>query len=111
MDTSTLAGHVNSDIFLAAVQQEGVTVIDVRTPEEFAAGHLPGAININVESPAFASEIAALDKEGTYALYCRSANRSRLAENVMIADGFGRVFGLDGGVTALDPSELVTGSN
>nr|NLD40023.1 rhodanese-like domain-containing protein [Actinomycetales bacterium] len=101
------AGHVSVEAFLPAALQEGVTVIDVRTPEEFATGHLRGAININLESPEFAAEIGKLDKEGTYALYCRSANRSRIAENAMVADGFTSVFGLDGGVSALDPSLLV----
>ena len=45
-------------------------IVDVRTPEEFAAGHVPGAINISVESPSFDSEIAALDPgKGTYLIY------------------------------------------
>ena len=83
-------------------------VIDVRTPQEFAAGHLPGAVNINVEDPSFATQIGELDPAGTYALYCRSANRSRVAEEVMLGAGFENVFGLEGGVTALDPNELVT---
>ncbi|MDO5495392.1 MAG: rhodanese-like domain-containing protein [bacterium] len=107
-DTSSISGHVNSDLFLAATQGDEVTLIDVRTPEEFASGHLPGAVNIDVQSATFAAEIAELDREGTYALYCRSATRSRIAESAMIADGFERVFGLDGGVSDLDPGILVT---
>lgn len=101
-------GHVDAPIFLHAIADESVTVVDVRTPEECAAGHLPGAININVESPDFTTRIAELDPEGTYGLYCRSANRSRVAESQMQAAGFSRVFGLEGGVTALDADHLVT---
>lgn len=63
-------------------------IIDVRTPEEFATGHVPGAINISVESPTFDSEIAALDPgKGTYLIYCRSGNRSAVAAEKMKAAG------------------------
>lgn len=108
VDVATLSSHLDPETFLAAVAEDGVTVIDVRTPQEFAAGHLPGAVNINVEDPSFATQIGELDPAGTYALYCRSANRSRVAEEVMLGAGFENVFGLEGGVTALDPNELVT---
>lgn len=108
VDAATLSGHVDPATFLAAATEDGVTVIDVRTPAEFEAGHLPNAININVEDPAFAEQIAQLDTTGTYAIYCRSANRSRVAEEIMLGAGFENVFGLEGGVTALDAGELVT---
>lgn len=108
VDAASLRGHVDAATFLAAIQDPAVTVVDVRTPEEYAAGHLPNAININVESPTFIDEISALDPEGIYALYCRSSNRSRTAEETMLEEGFSQVFDLDGGVTVLDPSELVT---
>lgn len=102
------AGHVDAETFLAAAVEEGVTVIDVRTPTEFASGHLDGAVNIDVESADFASRIAELDPQGAYAVYCRSGNRSRVAEQMMRDAGFVQVVGLEGGVSALDPSLLVT---
>ncbi|MFM2412018.1 MAG: hypothetical protein RLZZ587_351, partial [Actinomycetota bacterium] len=46
-------------------------VIDVRTPAEFAEGHLEGAVNINIEDPTFADQVSALSKDGTYVIYCR----------------------------------------
>ena len=64
------------------------TLIDVRTPEEFAEGHLNGAINVDFSSPTFADEIAAFDKEGDYTLYCRSGNRSSQAIAQMKQMGF-----------------------
>ncbi|HEX5828286.1 MAG TPA: rhodanese-like domain-containing protein [Candidatus Limnocylindrales bacterium] len=62
-------------------------VIDVRSPEEFAAGHIAGAVNIDVDGD-FASGIAQLDKEGAYLLYCRSGRRSAIAAQEMAAAGF-----------------------
>jgi len=101
--------HVDADTFRAGIQADNVTVIDVRTPQEFAAGHIEGALNINVESPDFAAQIADLDPEGTYAVYCRSGNRSRVAVQQMERAGLTNVFGLDGGIGALRKSDLVTG--
>jgi rhodanese-related sulfurtransferase len=93
-------GHVGADAFALAVEQSGVTVLDVRTPAEFAEGHLPGAVNINVEDPAFPTEVAALDPEADYAVYCRSGNRSRVAVDYMTQQGVTQTVGLEGGISA-----------
>ncbi len=92
--------HVSASAFALAVEQPGVTVVDVRTPAEFAEGHLPGAVNINVEDPAFPDAIAALDANADYAVYCRSGNRSRVAIDHMTQVGVTRTVGLEGGITA-----------
>ena len=63
-------------------------VIDVRTPMEFAEGHLEGAINIDVQTMDFASRIQELDVAGTYVIYCRSGNRSGAAIEQMKTMGF-----------------------
>lgn len=67
------------------------TLIDVRTPEEFADGHLKGATNIDFNSADFAEKISELDKDGEYTLYCRSGRRSGLAVEAMKAAGFTKV--------------------
>jgi len=64
------------------------TLIDVRTPSEFAAGHLEGAQNIDVQSATFDQQIAGLDKNASYVVYCRSGNRSAAAVSQMEAAGF-----------------------
>ncbi len=74
--------------FVAQAQAEGVVIIDVRTSGEFNEGHIANAINIDVESMRFEAEIAALDKDVTYALYCRSGNRSSIAAGKMSDAGF-----------------------
>ena len=80
----------------AAVATAGAIVIDVRTPEEYADGHLEGAQNINLQSPSFSTEIAALPKDGDYVVYCRSGNRSADAVAQMKAMGFSNVTDVGG---------------
>lgn len=60
-------------------------VLDVRTPKEYAAGHLAGAVNVDVMNPDFPSRIAemGLPDEGPVYLYCRSGNRSGQATKVL----------------------------
>ncbi len=77
---------------------DGVTVIDVRTPEEFAEGHIDGATMIDFYTDTFNDEIAALDPNGTYLLYCRSGNRSGQAATLMQQLGFEQVYDMQGGV-------------
>ena len=84
--------------FAAKVAESGVIVLDVRTPMEFAEGHLENAVNIDFQSGSFESDIAALDKNATYAVYCRSGNRSGQAVKVMSDLGFTDLYDLDGGV-------------
>lgn len=71
----------------AIVESGDVVVVDVRTPEEFAAGHLKDAQLIDIKDATFASKIAALDKTKTYFIYCRSGNRSAQAVIQMNAIG------------------------
>lgn len=99
--------HVDADTFRASLSDD-VTILDVRAPQEFAEGHIAGAVNIDVSSPDFAQQVSELDPEGTYAVYCRSGNRSRTAMAVMQDAGLSDVFGLEGGIGALDPEDLVT---
>ncbi len=96
--------------FAAALKRPGTVLLDVRTPQEYAEGHLPGAINIDVESPSFTQQLATLDPAGTYAVYCRSGNRSGVALQTMQAAGFTSAYHLGGGIVAWQDSggEVVT---
>jgi rhodanese-related sulfurtransferase len=67
----------------ALIASGDVTVIDVRTPQEFAAGHVVGATNINVEAADFADRIESLDASDAYVVYCRSGRRSAVAAELM----------------------------
>jgi phage shock protein E len=89
---------LNPTDFQAKAQEAGVVLLDVRTSGEFAAGHIEGAINIDVEGMTFEGEIASLDKTKTYAIYCQSGRRSRIAVETMNEAGFTKLFNLDEGI-------------
>lgn len=89
--------QVGLEEFAAALKMPGTTLVDVRTPEEFAAGHLPGAVNIDLQDPGFAEQVATLDPQGAYAVYCRSGNRSAVAVEQMTGLGFTNAYDLAGG--------------
>jgi len=80
--------NVDAQSFLTKIEDKTVTVVDVRTAQEYQEGHLANSLNINVESADFASAIANLDKTKEYALYCRSGRRSTVAANEMAKAGF-----------------------
>lgn len=63
-------------------------ILDVRTPEEFAEGHLAAAVNVNLMAPVFESRVGSLDRGKTYLVYCRTGNRSAKAIQVMERLGF-----------------------
>ena len=92
--------HMTASDFSTAMTKTGTIVLDVRTPAEFASGHLPQAQMIDFEAADFATRIATLDKKATYAVYCRSGNRSNAAMEQMAAAGFAHVYDLAGGIGA-----------
>jgi rhodanese-related sulfurtransferase len=97
--TST-AGATNMDVleFSKKITESGVVILDVRTPGEFAEGYIEGARMIDFQGGSFETEIATLDKDVTYAVYCRSGNRSGQAVKIMQDAGFRNLYNLEGGV-------------
>jgi phage shock protein E len=81
------ADVVPADDAVAAIE-DGATVVDVRTPEEYAAGHLPGARNIDVTASDFEQQIDGLARDDSYVVYCRTGNRSAAAVETMLEAGF-----------------------
>ncbi len=78
--------------------QKDFAILDVRTPEEFAEGHLSGALNVNFLAPDFAARLSALDRGKTYLVYCRTGHRSAGAAQVMQRSGFRSVYQMLGGI-------------
>lgn len=72
----------------AVAEPSVAVVIDVRTPQEFSQGHVPGAVNIDIQSPEFEAKIKKLDTAKVYKVYCRSGNRSGKALQKMKSLGF-----------------------
>lgn len=74
------------------------TIIDIRTPEEFASGHIEGAINMNLFDKTFMDQISKLDKSKPIFMYCRSGSRSKSASRKVANLGFEKVYDLQGGI-------------
>ncbi len=69
----------------AIAVDDGTMIVDVRTPAEYASGHLQGAVNLDFQSGSFEEAVADLDTEADYVVYCQSGNRSAKAVSVMEA--------------------------
>jgi len=79
-------------------QDPNFVIIDVRRPDEYAGGHIPGAINI--ASANLSGRLESLDPDGTYLLCCQRGGRSAGAREVMEMAGFGDVYEVKGGMSA-----------
>lgn len=94
--------YVDMDVseFSNFLRNDSVQFVDVRTPEEYADGHIPGAENINVFDRDFTDKAqTSLDKTKPVAVYCRSGKRSAEAARKLSEKGF-NVINLKGGIIA-----------
>lgn len=95
-------GQVN-DMDITTVKKQDMAdkfLVDVRTPEEFAEGHIKGALNLNYFDSDFAEQFKGVDREGPVYLYCRSGKRSAKAAKVLDSLGFEKIYNLKGGFLA-----------
>lgn len=93
------AHELPASVFAERLQSSpGALLLDVRTPEEFAKGHLPDARNIDWNGPDFAPQTATLDKAAPVFVYCLSGARSADAARQLRAEGFAQVLELQGGI-------------
>jgi phage shock protein E len=82
-------------------------ILDVRDPEEFAGGHIEGAINVCLNCvSSFAESVTDFDKAKTYLVYCRSGRRSATASGIMAQEGFTNVYNMTGGFVAWQAAGL-----
>lgn len=84
--------------FKTAVSKDKVQLIDVRTANEYNAGCIKKAKNIDIFSGKFTSEVNKLDKEKPVYVYCRSGGRSKRASKKIAALGFKEIYDLKGGI-------------
>ena len=108
--TETLVEY--EDISVSEFNQEysesdsNVVILDVRTDEEFQAGVIPNAVQLNFMSPDFKTKASQLDTSKTYVVYCQSGGRSAAASKIMIQElGFKNVKNLEGGYSNWVKSE------
>jgi len=80
-------------------ERSDFVILDVRTPAEFADGHIAGAINLDFHDDTFAQQLAQLDRDATYLVYCQRGVRSDRTLAMMQALGFEHVYDLAGGIS------------
>lgn len=83
-----------------------VVLLDVRTPDEFAGGYIPGATNLDYKSDSFGEKLDSLDKSKSYMVYCASGGRSDKATDLMAQKGFTSIAVLSGGISAWESDGL-----
>lgn len=89
---------VDAPVFAEGLRCDNPVLVDVRTPEEYAEGHLPDALNIDFKSDGFlASAESALGTDRPVYVYCRSGRRSAAAASQLAGKGY-TVVNLDGGI-------------
>ena len=99
--------QISSEEAMAIMEAEsGYIILDVRTPEEFAAGHIPGAINVPNETIGSAQIPELPDKDQLILVYCRSGNRSKQASEKLVLQGYTNIVEF-GGISAW-PGEIVS---
>ncbi len=81
-------------------------ILDVRTPEEFADGHIEDAINLDYYSETFQDELDKLDKNKPYLIYCRSGGRSGNTLDIMADLNFKEVYNILGGILEWEAGRL-----
>lgn len=86
--------------FKAKMADPDAVLLDVRTSKEIAEGKIEGAIELDFYNENFAEEVAKLDKDKTYLIYCRSGNRSGKTCKLMSEQGFTKLYNLKGGIIA-----------
>ena len=90
----------------AIAGESGAQILDVRTIDEFQNGHIEGAINADVSSPAFAQIASELAKDKTVYVYCLSGARSSSAAGILKEMGFKSIINLTGGMLAWQSANL-----
>ncbi|MGC3959441.1 MAG: rhodanese-like domain-containing protein [Verrucomicrobiota bacterium] len=97
---TTVVKNVDAKEAAKLVAAGKVTVLDVRSMEEFAEGHIAGATNINFMAKDFAAQVSQLDRNKTYLLHCASGGRSKRCLPQLKQLGFKEIIHLDGGMGA-----------
>lgn len=86
------------DKFADTIADGNAQILDVRTQEEYAEGHIPGSIQLDVKLPDFKQKaLTILSKEKPVAVYCKSGNRSRIASDILFNEQY-TVFNLETGI-------------
>jgi thioredoxin 1 len=94
------SNKIDAQPFETLLKQKKGLLLDVRTPEEFNAGHLPEAMLLDYNNDNFKKSATQLDKSKPVFVYCKTGGRSKSAASILRDLGFKEVYDLDGGITA-----------
>jgi rhodanese-related sulfurtransferase len=98
IDLTTLPADVDVETVAAIRQNPGVYLLDVREPDEYAAGHIPGITLIPMGEVA--SRLAELPRDKEIVVTCRTGNRSAQVADLLREQGFTNVHNMTGGIVA-----------
>lgn len=99
---------VSPEEFAKEITSPKVYLVDVRTPAEYAEGHIEGAGNLDVTAEDFIEKAKeTLPKDKTIAVYCGSGKRSGMAATKLAAEGYD-ILNMDGGLSAWQKAGLPT---
>ncbi len=112
LSVTAACGQTRKDVNVqeakALLDKPSVTLLDVRTPSEYSAGHLKNAKNIDVTGAGFEQAIEKLDKKKPVVVYCAAGKRSAKAADIMTKAGFTLVYNVAGGYNAWIEAQLPT---
>jgi len=96
---TVFAKDVDATNFKGLVDSKAGLLVDVRTPKEFASGHIAGAINIDWKNKVeFNAKIKEIAKDKTVLIYCHSGHRSGLATQFLKEQGYSKIYNLETGI-------------
>ena len=97
---------INFNEYLELSKKNKFKLIDVRTNDEFNINRLTKAINIDFYDSIFLRRFEKFNKEDNILLYCRSGRRSLLGAEILVKNGYKKIYDLKGGVISIDKSIL-----
>lgn len=99
--TNVIEGNIAEDVdnekFKSLIDEGQGLILDVRTAEEYAEGHIEGALNMDFHSTSFTSDLDTLDKSVPVYVYCHGGGRSGQTKNMLAEKGFSAVYNLQDG--------------
>ncbi len=93
--------HVPASVFFDDLADQDGILLDIRTPKEFASGHIPGAVLMDYKDPTFRSELTNMDRSVPYFIYCGTGYRTRQAMRLFKELDFTSVVALNRGFGGL----------
>jgi len=105
-DQPLVQSMTSGDLLANLESAEGPVILDVRSPEEYAEGHIPGALNIPYDQIGANLDSLAAYRDRGLVVYCRTGRRAGIAEAVLLEAGFERVWDLEGHMVSWQEQDL-----